>query len=124
MSLSCGLIGLPSCGKTTIFNAITAAGVSSYSGTEMNQASVKLPDHRVDKLVEMYHPLKTVPATLNVVDIPGLKADPQGTSRISKLLGHIKNVEVLLHVVRCFDDPNIPFQYDSINPDRPVETLD
>jgi ribosome-binding ATPase len=123
-SLSCGLIGLPSCGKTTIFNAITAAGVSSYSGTEMNQASVKLPDHRVDKLVEMYHPLKIVPATLNVVDIPGLKADPQGTSRISKLLGHIKNVEVLLHVVRCFEDPDIPFEYESINPERDVETVD
>jgi GTP-binding protein YchF len=124
MGLSCGLIGLPSCGKTTIFNAITAAGASSYGGAEMNNATVSVPDGRIAKLVEMYHPLKTVPATLEVVDIPGLKASTQGTSRVTKLLGHIKNVEALLHVVRCFEDVNVPFEYETIDPVRDVETVD
>jgi ribosome-binding ATPase len=124
MSLSCGLIGLPSCGKTTIFNAITAANVSAYSGAESNKSTVSVPDQRVIKLVEMYKPLKTVPATLEVVDIPGLKTNTQGSSRVAKLLGHIKNVEALLHVVRCFEDPNIPFEYETINPVRDVETVD
>jgi GTP-binding protein YchF len=124
MPLSCGLIGLPSCGKTTIFNAITSAGASGYGATEMNQATANVPDQRISKLVEMYHPAKTVPATLEIVDIPGLKASTQGTSRVTKLLGYIKNVEALLHVVRCFEDPNIPFEYDTISPVRDLETVD
>ena len=124
MGLSSGLIGLPSCGKTTIFNAITAANASSYGGAEMNQATVGVPDHRINKLVDMYHPVKTVPATLEVVDIPGLKTSTQGSSRVTKLLGYIKNVEALLHVVRCFEDPNIPFEYNSIDPVRDIETVD
>jgi len=122
MGLSCGLIGLPSCGKTTIYNAITAAGASGY-GTEMNQAVVNVPDQRINKLVEMYHPRKTVPATLDVVDIPGFKM-AQGDGRGSKLLGHIKDVEALLHVVRCFEDGSIPFAYETIDPLRDIETVD
>ena len=123
MGLSCGLVGLPSCGKTTIFNAITAAGASGY-GTEMNRAVVNVPDQRINKLVEMYHPRKTVPSTLDVVDIPGLQTSSQGEGRGSKLLGHIKDVEALLHVVRCFEDGSIPFAYETINPVRDVETID
>ena len=122
MGLSCGLIGVPSCGKTTIFNAITAAGASGY-GTEMNRAVVNVPDQRINKLVEMYHPRKTVPSTLDVVDIPGLQT-AQGEGRGSKLLGHIKDVEALLHVVRCFEDGSIPFAYETIDPVRDVETID
>ena len=124
MGLSCGLIGLPSCGKTTIFNAITAAGASSYGGAEMNDAAVAVPDARIGKLVAMYQPLKTVPATLEVVDIPGLKTSTQGTSRVTKLLGYIKNVDALLHVVRCFEDTNVPFEYETIDPVRDIETVD
>jgi GTP-binding protein YchF len=123
MGLSCGLVGLPSCGKTTIFNAITAAGASGY-GTEVNRAVVNVPDQRINKLVEMYHPRKTVPSTLDVVDIPGLQTSSQGEGRGSKLLGHIKDVEALLHVVRCFEDGSIPFAYETIDPLRDVETID
>ena len=122
MGLSCGLVGLPSCGKTTIFNALTAAGASGF-GTEMNRAVVNVPDQRIKKLVEMYHPRKTVPATLDVVDIPGLQTT-QGDGRGSKLLGHIKDVEALLHVVRCFEDGSIPFAFETIDPVRDVETID
>ncbi len=124
MGLRCGLIGLPSCGKTVIFNAITAAGASSYSSAEMNKAVVSVPDHRLLRLVEMYHPRKTVAATLDVVDIPGIKANQGGDGRGSRLLGHIKDVEALLHVVRCFEDSSVPFEYDTIDPVRDVETID
>lgn len=124
MSLGCGLIGLPFSGKTVIFNAITAAGVSSFDGSEMNQAVVSIPDSRLIRLAEIYHPLKVVPATLEVVDIPGIKTSPQKSERSTKLLGHIKDVDALLHVVRCFDDPGVPFEYDTIDPARDVESVD
>ncbi|MFQ5963484.1 MAG: redox-regulated ATPase YchF [Candidatus Scalinduaceae bacterium] len=125
MGLSCGLVGLPSCGKTTILNAITAAGAASYDGTEMNRAIVNVPDPRIQALVKIYNPPKVVPATLEVVDIPGLKAgSTAGEGHGTKLLGHIKDVEALLHVVRCFKDDNVPFEYDTIDPVRDVETMD
>jgi GTP-binding protein YchF len=124
MGLTCGLIGVPSSGKTTIFNAITAAGVSSYGGSEMNRAVVNIPDRRMDKLVAMYEPLKVVNATLEVVDIPGLKKSAQGDGRGSRLLTHIKNADALINVVRCFQDENIPFEYTSIDPARDVEIID
>ncbi|MFH0846724.1 MAG: redox-regulated ATPase YchF [Chloroflexota bacterium] len=116
MGLSCGLVGLPSCGKTVIFNAITAAGVLSHNGSEVNRVVVSVPDARLDRLAQMYHPRKVVPATLEVVDIPGLETG--GNGRGSRLLGHIKDVEVLLHVVRCFANGSVP------DPLRDVETVD
>ncbi len=73
----------------------------------------------------MYHPLKTVAATLDVIDIPGIEVNHQGAdTRGSRLLGHIKDVEALLHVVRCFEDSGVPSEYDTINPVRDVETVD
>jgi len=124
MGLSCGLVGLPSCGKTVIFNAVTAAGAVSHNGSRMNQAMVNVPDRRLNTLEGMYHPRKTIPATLEVVDIPGLRPDPHGNGHGFKLLGHIKDVEALLHVVRCFDDDSIPFEYETMDPVRDVETVD
>jgi len=119
MGLSCGLVGLPSCGKTVIFNAITAAGVSSYNGAEMNRAVVYVPDQRLARLAEIYQPQKVVPATLEVIDISGFKADPQGNEHSFRLLGYIKDVEALLHVVRCFEDGGV-----NVDPVRDVETVD
>ncbi|MBI2869947.1 MAG: 50S ribosome-binding GTPase [Chloroflexi bacterium] len=124
MGLSCGLIGLPSCGKTVIFNAVTAAGASSYDGAEMNRAAVNVPDRRIDKLVAMYRPRKVAPATVELVDIPGLKGGPRENGRGSRLLAHVKDAEALAHVVRCFEDDAIPFEYDTIDPVRDVETVD
>jgi ribosome-binding ATPase len=124
MGLTCGLIGVPSSGKTTIFNAITAAGVSGYSGSEMNRAVVNIPDTRIDKLAEMYQPQKVIYATLEVVDIPGLKKSSQGDGRGSRLLTHIKNADALINVVRCFEDENVPFEYTSIDPARDIEIID
>jgi ribosome-binding ATPase len=125
MGLNCGLVGLPSCGKTTIYNAITAAGAGSYDGSEMNRCVVNVPDPRIEPLVELYAPKKIVPATLEVVDIPGLKAGSTvGAGRGTKLLSYLKDVDALLHVVRCFEDPAVPFEYETIDPSRDVETVD
>jgi GTP-binding protein YchF len=124
MALTCGLIGVPSCGKTTIFNALTAAGASGYSGAEMNRAVVNIPDGRIDQLARIYNPQKVVYATLEVLDIPGLNKSAQGDGRGSRLLAHIKDVDALLHVVRCFEDGNIPFAYASIDAARDVEIID
>ena len=124
MNLSCGLVGLPSCGKTVIFNAITAAGVSSYNGSEMNQAVVNMPDERLSRLAEMYRPRKVVPATLEVVDIPGIKASTQGNGHGFKLLRHIKDVKALLHIVRCFEDGGSAAGSETIDPIRDIETVD
>ena len=124
MGLSCGLVGLPSSGKTVIFNAITAAGVSSYNGSEMNQAIVYVPDQRLNRLADIYRPQKVTPATLEVVDIPGVKVGPQRNEHSFRLLGYIKDVEALLHVVRCFEDGSIPFDYETIDPVRDIETVD
>jgi hypothetical protein len=125
MALTCGLVGLPSCGKTTIYNAITAAGAGSYDGSEMNRAVISVPDPRIQPLVEMYNAPKIVPATLEVVDIPGLKeGSTSGEGHGTKLLSHIKDVDAVLHVVRCFEDPNVPFEYETIDPVRDVEAID
>jgi ribosome-binding ATPase len=118
MGLNCGLIGLAGCGKTTIFNAITSAGVASYDGAEMNRAVVNVPDGRVTKLIEIYSPKKVVYATVQIIDIPGLSTGSTANQgRGNKLLGHIKDVEALLHVVKCFD-------VEPLGPKRDVETID
>lgn len=122
MSLSCGLIGVPSCGKTVIFNAITAAGASSYSGSEMNRAVINMTDQRLNRLADMYHPQKIVPSTLDIVDIPGLSTVTRPDGRGSRLLGYIKDVEALLHVVRCFNDENVSLE--DADPIRDTETVD
>jgi GTP-binding protein YchF len=122
MGLSCGLIGVPQCGKTVIFNAITAAGASSYNGSEMNRAVINMPDQRLNMLADMYHPQKIVPATLDIVDIPGLSSGARPDGRGSRLLGHIKDVEALLHVVRCFNDNNVSLE--KVDPLRDIETVD
>ena len=122
MSLICGLAGLPSCGKTAILNAITAAGASSYDGVRINRAVVNIPDRRLDNLVEMYHPLKTRAASLEVVDIPGLSSD--GSGRPSRQIGDIKDVDALLHVVRCFEDDQVSHVEGPVDPIRDIELIE
>jgi len=107
MALRCGLVGVPGCGKTTVFNALTAAGASSFDGAEAHRATVEVPDPRVRQLVELYRPKKIVPAMLDLVDIPGLEeGSTVGGGRGSRLLTHVKEADVLIHVVRCFGGPS------------------
>jgi len=108
MGLSCGLVGLPSCGKTTIFNALTAAGASGY-GTEMNKAIVMCRTDALTNLSKCIIPAKPSGRRWKSWTSPGLQTSSAGEGRGSKLLGHIKDVEALLHVVRCFEDGAIPF---------------
>ncbi len=109
MSLRCGLIGRPQCGKTTVFNAVTAAHASMFDAAEAHRATVAIPDQRVQQLVDLYSPAKISPSTMDVVDIPGLEegATAEG-GRGSKLLTHIKEADVLIHVVRCFESGHGP----------------
>ncbi len=103
MALRCGFIGRPGCGKTTVFNAITSAGASSFDAAELHRATVEVPDPRVEDLVRLYQPKKVVRAAVEVADIPGLASgDAAGGGRASRLLSHIKEADVLIHVVRCF----------------------
>ena len=124
MALSCGLIGIASSGKTVIFKAITSSRVLSTNPSDMNRMIIKVPDSRLDKLAAMYEPNKVVPTTIEMVDIPGLSTSGPSDGKGFRLLGHIKNVDALIHVVRCFEDGNVPFEYDTIDPKRDVETVD
>jgi ribosome-binding ATPase len=118
MALNCGVVGLPGCGKTTVFNAITAAGTAKYDASEMNRAVVHVPDLRIDQLQEIYHAPKVVPALVQIVDIAGIAAGSTASQgRGAKLLGHIKDVDALLHVVQCF-------RKDLVNTVRDAETVD
>lgn len=102
MALRCGLVGRPSCGKTTVFNAVTAAGASSFDSAELHRATVEVPDPRVERLVTLYQPKKVVRASVEVADIPGLATGDATGGRAPRLLTHIKEADVLIHVVRCF----------------------
>ena len=115
-------------GKSTLFNAITQAGAESanypFCTIEPNVGIVDVPDERIDKLAEMYHPKKITRAYIEFVDIAGLvKGASKGEGLGNKFLSHIREVDAIVHVVRCFDDANITHVDGSINPARDIETI-
>ncbi len=120
MPLRCGLVGVPGCGKTTVYNAVTSAGTSIFDAAESHRATVAVPDPRVDRLVELYRTGKIVRASVEIVDILGLSEGSTAEGgRGSRLLAHIKEADALIHVVRCFAAPESP-----ANPLRDIETID
>lgn len=128
MGLKIGIVGLPNVGKSTVFNALTKAGaqVANYPfcTIDPNVGVVPVPDERLQKLAEIYNPEKIIPTIVEFVDIAGLvKGASMGEGLGNQFLGHIKEVDAVLHVVRCFEDPDIVHISGNVDPVRDVEII-
>jgi ribosome-binding ATPase len=129
MSLQCGIIGIANTGKTTIFNCMSnvKAETSNFAFTsnKSNMGIIHVPDQRLFELEKLQPTERVVPATVEIVDIPGLaKGANQGEGMGNKFLGDIRNTDALIHVLRCFDDENLPHIDGSVDPVRDIENID
>ena len=129
MGLRCGIVGLPNVGKSTLFNALSQAGAESanypFCTIEPNVGVVSVPDERQDRLAELAGSSKSVPATIEFVDIAGLVAGAsKGEGLGNQFLGHIREVDAIIHVVRCFADDNIVHVAATIDPRRDIEIIE
>jgi GTP-binding protein YchF len=129
MSLNCGIVGLPNVGKSTIFNALTSAKAASanypFCTIDPNVGIVAVPDQRLEKIAEIITTQKIVPTTVEFLDIAGLvKGASQGEGLGNQFLGHIKSVNAILHVVRCFENSDIIHVEGNVHPIRDIEIID
>ena len=124
-----GIVGLPNVGKSTLFNSLTKAGAESanypFCTIDPNVGVVPVPDERLQKLAALYNSAKITPAVIEFVDIAGLvKGASKGEGLGNQFLSNIREVDAIVHVVRCFDDPNVVHVDGSVNPLRDIETID
>lgn len=129
MGVKCGIVGLPNVGKSTLFNALTSAGVLAanypFATKEPNIGVITVPDKRLSELARLVNPQKLVPTTVDILDIAGLiKGASKGEGLGNQFLANIREVDAILHVVRCFDDDNVVHVDGSINPIRDKEIID
>ena len=128
MAINCGIVGLPNVGKSTIFSALTSAPAEAanypFCTINPNVGIVSLPDSRLKKLAEHFNPKKVIPATVEFVDIAGLvKGASKGEGLGNQFLSHIREVGVIAHVVRCFDNDDIVHVSGKIDPASDIETI-